>query len=137
MAKHTSRRATTLSISLPRELAQAVEQRVENGLYTSASELIREALRLLLEIDGARPAAVGLSSPVARRLTTAFDLAETGTAIRSERLRRTASEVAEPKPAAGHGLVARALHGTDSEQQEIGPGLRDAPERLARLRIDG
>ena len=44
-------RAATLSISLTQELAAAVSSRVDSGLYTSASELIREALRLLLRSE--------------------------------------------------------------------------------------
>ncbi len=46
-------RSTQLSISLPQEMAQAVYQQVKNGTYTSAGDLIREAVRQLLERDGA------------------------------------------------------------------------------------
>lgn len=41
-------KATTLSISLPQELARFIREKVETGTYTSASEVIREALRLLM-----------------------------------------------------------------------------------------
>ncbi|MDP2228906.1 MAG: type II toxin-antitoxin system ParD family antitoxin [Moraxellaceae bacterium] len=37
----------SLNISLPPELENRVRQRVESGLYGSASEVVREALRLL------------------------------------------------------------------------------------------
>lgn len=37
----------TMNISLPPELENRVRQRVESGLYGSASEVVREALRLL------------------------------------------------------------------------------------------
>lgn len=47
MAKH--QKATHLSISLPQDLAQAVYQQVRNGTYNSAGELIRDAVRRLLE----------------------------------------------------------------------------------------
>ncbi len=39
---------TTLNVSLSPELARYVRAKVENGLYASAAEVVREALRLLL-----------------------------------------------------------------------------------------
>ena len=36
----------SLNVSLPPELERRVRQHVESGMYSSASELIREALRL-------------------------------------------------------------------------------------------
>ena len=36
----------TMNVSLPPELEARVRQRVESGMYGSASEVIREALRL-------------------------------------------------------------------------------------------
>ncbi len=36
----------SLNVSLPPELEKRVRQHVESGLYSSASEVIREALRL-------------------------------------------------------------------------------------------
>ncbi len=38
-----------MNISLTPELAQFVAERVDGGLYTSASEVVREGLRLLLD----------------------------------------------------------------------------------------
>ena len=38
-----------MNISLPQQLEQWVKQRVDTGMYDSASEVIREALRLLRE----------------------------------------------------------------------------------------
>jgi antitoxin ParD1/3/4 len=35
-----------LSISLPRDMARMIRQRVEDGAYASNSEVIREAIRL-------------------------------------------------------------------------------------------
>ena len=40
-----------MNVSLTPELEQLVAQKVESGRYTSASEVIREALRLLEEHD--------------------------------------------------------------------------------------
>jgi antitoxin ParD1/3/4 len=37
----------SINISLPPELENRVRQRVDSGLYGSASEVVREALRLL------------------------------------------------------------------------------------------
>jgi len=130
MAKHANRKATTLSISLSRELAQAVDRRVKSGLYTSASELVREALRLLLRSEPgerARPADRDQPTKAEQRLATAFDLAETGAALRAGKRRRSGSSfVGEPSP--------EGLDATTAEQ-EVGKGLRLAPERLQRLTL--
>ncbi|MEE9394778.1 MAG: type II toxin-antitoxin system ParD family antitoxin [Planctomycetota bacterium] len=45
-------KATTLSISLPPELARYVRDKVGTGNYASVSEVIREALRLLQAEQG-------------------------------------------------------------------------------------
>ena len=42
-----ARHMTTMNISLTPKLEKLVNDRVKSGLYTSASEVIREALRLL------------------------------------------------------------------------------------------
>lgn len=41
------------NITLPRELAEAVEQKVRAGTYPSVSEVLREGVRALLERDEA------------------------------------------------------------------------------------
>jgi putative addiction module CopG family antidote len=111
--KRKRKGVTTLSISLSAELQRSIVRLVESGQYASASEVIREALRLLL-----RTQAEGLgegASAEARRLVTAIDLAESGKALRKQkRVRRTP--------------VRR------SADPELGPGLRLAPERLKKLR---
>jgi antitoxin ParD1/3/4 len=40
-----------MNVSLTQELAEYVRRKVESGLYTSASEVVREGLRLLAEQD--------------------------------------------------------------------------------------
>jgi antitoxin ParD1/3/4 len=40
-----------VNVSLPNELEQYVNAKVASGLYTSASEVVREGLRLLRERD--------------------------------------------------------------------------------------
>jgi antitoxin ParD1/3/4 len=42
---------TTLNVSLPVEVGRFVEERVAFGRYSSASEIVRTALRLLEERD--------------------------------------------------------------------------------------
>ncbi len=46
----------SLNISLPPELENRVRQHVESGLYSSASEVIREALRLFEAYQGVQAA---------------------------------------------------------------------------------
>jgi antitoxin ParD1/3/4 len=43
-----------MNVSLTPELERLVNERVESGLYQTASEVVREALRLLKERDQAR-----------------------------------------------------------------------------------
>ncbi|MGB7264884.1 MAG: type II toxin-antitoxin system ParD family antitoxin [Terracidiphilus sp.] len=47
-----------MNVSLTPELDKLVAGKVESGLYTSASEVIREALRLLEEHDRVRAAQI-------------------------------------------------------------------------------
>jgi antitoxin ParD1/3/4 len=47
-------RAGFVNVSLTPELERLVNEKVESGLYQTASEVVREALRLLKERDHAR-----------------------------------------------------------------------------------
>ena len=65
--------AEKLSITLPPEMASFIRQKVESGLYGSNSEIIREALRGLMErerrlerLDGS--IALGLADAEAGRV---------------------------------------------------------------------
>jgi len=49
---------TSLNVSLTPELEQFVQSRVASGRYQTASEVIREGLRLLEEREQAREAAI-------------------------------------------------------------------------------
>jgi putative addiction module CopG family antidote len=161
MAKKSEKRTTALSISLPDELARAVSRRVESGLYASASEVIREALRLLLETDrletgrletgrlepgaksaqgewrqnlaGQNPAG---HNPTGQRLATAFELAELGAAMRRTRLGQQNSAVAESTPDLRPQLPATDQPVLEDEDNQLAPGLRLAPERLKKLKLD-
>jgi antitoxin ParD1/3/4 len=62
-----------LSITLPPEMASFIRQKVDSGLYGSNSEIIREAMRALMErerrlerLDGAM--ALGLADAEAGRV---------------------------------------------------------------------
>ena len=48
----------SLNVSLPPELENRVRQHVESGLYSSASEVIREALRLFEAYQSAQAASL-------------------------------------------------------------------------------
>jgi antitoxin ParD1/3/4 len=48
--------AMSLNVSLPPELENRVRQHVESGLYSSSSEVIREALRLFEAYQGIQAA---------------------------------------------------------------------------------
>jgi putative addiction module CopG family antidote len=41
------------NITLPTDLAEAIEGRIQSGAYSSVSEAVREALHILLEQDAA------------------------------------------------------------------------------------
>ena len=50
--------AMTMNINLTPQLEELVREKVSSGLYNSASEVVREALRLLEEHDQARSAQI-------------------------------------------------------------------------------
>lgn len=116
MAPQPDRRATTLSISVTPELAREISRRVDSGLYSSASELIREALRLLLRLErGTEPSAEG------RRLDEALRLHE---------------EALSFPRGGGNGLSEdehRARMAELSLERELHEGVRLAPERTERI----
>ena len=48
-----------MNVSLTPELERLIEERVKSGLYGSASEVVRDGLRLLVERDQAHAARLG------------------------------------------------------------------------------
>ena len=78
-----------MNVSLTPDLEQFVQQKVETGRYTSASEVVREALRLLEEHEQARAAQIAAFNKELSRRLAALERGETVAAseIRS-RLRR-------------------------------------------------
>ncbi len=62
----------SLNVSLTPELERFVQSRVESGLYQTASEVVREGLRLLEERERARETALQeLRSKIRRGITQA------------------------------------------------------------------
>jgi antitoxin ParD1/3/4 len=60
-----------MNVSLTPELEKFVSAKVETGRYNSASEVVREALRLLEEHDQARAAQLaGFNGELGRRLAS-------------------------------------------------------------------
>jgi antitoxin ParD1/3/4 len=63
--------AQSMNVSLTDELEKFVSAKVESGRYNSASEVVREALRLLEEHDHARAVQLaGFNQELSRRLNT-------------------------------------------------------------------
>jgi antitoxin ParD1/3/4 len=79
-----------MNVSLTPELEQLVAAKVESGRYTSASEVIREALRLLEEHDQLKQQRL---AQVREKIDRGLQQLEAGQAISSQeartRLRRT------------------------------------------------
>lgn len=66
-----------MNVSLTPELEKFVSTKVESGRYNSASEVVREALRLLEEHDSSRAAQLAeFNAEIGRRLA-ALDRGET------------------------------------------------------------
>jgi len=132
MSPKSHRRAATLSISLTQELAAEVSSRVDSGLYTSASELIREALRLLLRSESLQrqpPAEAPDEEPLsAHRFTEAVELMDLGLEMQAQKIRQANPELSTAEVQARLDELA--------DEQEAGPGLRIAPERLNKLKLD-
>jgi putative addiction module CopG family antidote len=131
MAKLDERRTPTLSISLTPQLMAAVDARVKSGLYTSSSELVREALRLLLQVEQARQTRLAGPGPArgvpAERLATTFDLFDFGAALQMHKLRSAEPGITDEE------LQRRVLAIADAvESDEV---IRPSPRRLKRLRI--
>ncbi len=92
------------------------------------SELIREALRLLLKVQRAECGNAASESPAYSRFETALELMDMGLSLRADRI-RAGEDLSEEE-------LQKRLHKLD-EEQDVGPGLRISPERLAKLKSDG
>jgi antitoxin ParD1/3/4 len=87
-----------MNVSLTPELEKFVSAKVESGRYNSASEVVREALRLLEEHDSARAAQlVEFNEELGRRLA-ALDRGEVvDPAAARARLRRRSEQRRNPR----------------------------------------
>ena len=73
-----------MNVSLTPELDKFVTRKVESGRYTSASEVVREALRLLKEHDSARSAQIAIFN---RELATRLESLDRGENVNPESAR--------------------------------------------------
>jgi len=134
-----------MNVSLTPDLERFVREKVESGLYNSASEVVREALRLLVARDdeeatyrvaeeAAAPYAARAEDPslqaAAARFRQALELLHLSYALMEQSVRRA-------HPAASEAEVDARLTAwkNDADWGEETPGyLERSPERLARLR---
>lgn len=65
-----------MNVSLTSELERLVQARVESGRYNSASEVVREALRLLEDHDRSRSAQLQEFNEQLQRCLTSLDRGE-------------------------------------------------------------
>ena len=131
MSPKKDRRAVTLSISMTPELSSEVTSRVESGLYTSASELLREALRLLIQTErnrgGTSQSQTNDDSLSSARFAEASALMDLGLKMQAENLRLQSPELSSAD------VLARLEELADT--QEAGSGLRVATDRLEELKL--
>jgi antitoxin ParD1/3/4 len=86
-----------MNVSLTPELERFVSGKVESGRYNSASEVVREALRLLEEHDSARAAQLAEFNEELRRRLAALGRGETvGSAEARARLQRKSEQRRKP-----------------------------------------
>lgn len=87
-----------MNVSLTPELEKFVSAKVDSGRYNSASEVVREALRLLVEHDTARAAQLAeFNGELGRRLAS-LDRRETVDPAKTRaRLQRKSSERRKPR----------------------------------------
>ena len=74
-----------MNVSLTPELDKFVTRKVESGRYTSASEVVREALRLLEEHDNARSAQIAAFN---RELAARLASLDRGEHVKPESVRK-------------------------------------------------
>ena len=117
------RRTPTLSISLTPELLAAVNTRIASGLYTTASEVIREALRHFLADDPALRAiatAASVAEPRSEWRNAGYDLFALGAELRRMRADLTGTSPEAAREAADLAMESDAV-------------IQPSPDRLRRL----
>src|ERR1022692_3513074 len=87
-----------MNVSLTPELEEFVSAKVGSGRYNSASEVVREALRLLEEYDSARAAQLAEFNGELGRRVASFNRGETVDPVESRaRLQRKSAERRKPR----------------------------------------
>jgi antitoxin ParD1/3/4 len=87
-----------MNVSLTPELEKFVSAKVESGRYNSASEVVREALRLLEEHDSARAAQLlEFNEELGRRLTSLDRGKVVDPAAARARLKRKSEQRRKPR----------------------------------------
>jgi antitoxin ParD1/3/4 len=79
-----------INVNLTPHLEEMVRQKVKSGLYTSASEVVREALRLMLEQDSLRNAKLDqlrndIHAGIESGTTTVWDAEEIKKTVRNRK----------------------------------------------------
>ncbi len=137
-----------MNVSLTPDLERFVREKVDSGLYNSASEVVREALRLLvaraeedaaqradarrLANDAPRQDSASLDEAAAR-FREALDLLRLSYSLMEQNLRRR-------QPGASEAEIEEGLTAWKAEADwtEEAPGyLERSPERLEKLRRAG
>lgn len=82
-----------MNVSLTPDLEKFVQSKVENGRYNSASEVVREALRLLEEYERARASQLAeFNQELGRRLASLDRGESVDAAVARARLRRKSQQ---------------------------------------------
>jgi antitoxin ParD1/3/4 len=92
-----------MNVSLTPELERRVEERLKSGLYTSASELVREALRLFFQYEAERSRQIGLLDQRISEGLAQLDRGEgiSGPEARRRSRARLAARLSDPKATRG------------------------------------
>jgi antitoxin ParD1/3/4 len=89
-----------MNVSLTPELERFVSTKVETGRYNSASEVVREALRLLEEHDSARALQLAQFNEELGRRLASLDRGETvDPAVTRARLQKKSEQLKKKRPA--------------------------------------
>ena len=74
---------TTLNVSLTPELSLFIDNKLKSGLYTSGSELIREALRLFKKYEDVKDSTI---AEMKARIEAGMEQAKEGKVIEGEKV---------------------------------------------------
>jgi antitoxin ParD1/3/4 len=91
-----------MNVSLTPELEKKIDERVATGNYTSASELVREALRLFFEIDESRRNEIAAMN---RRIAQGIAELDRGEGIAGDEARRRSLKRLASRPGRRRGAA--------------------------------